>query len=80
MKNPFVKEETSDGLWIGTLLTGLISAGTLVLIVYVRYSAGKKVKAEKEQYKHEHAGDYLKSKPAKKHQSDIEDLPGLTHH
>jgi hypothetical protein len=77
MKNPFVKE-TSDSLWIGTLVTGLVSAGTLALIFYAKYAADKKAKAAAEQYHQEHAGDYLKPKPGKKHQSDIHDLASLT--
>jgi len=78
MKNPFVKE-TSDSLWIGTILTGLISAGTLALIFYAKYAAEKKAKAAAEQYHQEHAGDYLKPKHLKKHRSDIHDLASLTH-
>jgi len=80
MKNLFIKEESSDAIWIGALLTGLVSAATLALIFYARYAGVKKVKAAAEQYQHEHAGDYLKPKPGKKHQSDVHDLANLTHH
>jgi len=80
MKNPFVKEDIGDAIWIGSLLTGLISAGALALIFYTRYAAEKKAKAAAEQYHQEHAGDYLKPKHGKKQQSDIHDLASLAHH
>jgi hypothetical protein len=79
MKNPFIKE-TSDSLWIGTLLTGLMSAGTLALIFYATCAAKKKSKATAEQFHQEHGRDYLKPKPAKKHQSDVHDLASLIQH
>jgi len=79
MKNLFSKEENSDGLWIGTLVTGLISTGTLALIFYARCAAEKKAKAAAEQNQLEHARDYLKPKPGKKHRSDVHDLANLTH-
>lgn len=77
MKKPFIKEEPSDALWIGALLTGLLSAGTLAVIFLARYTAERKAKAALEQYQHEHAGDYLKPTPGKKHKSDIHDVASL---
>jgi hypothetical protein len=41
MKNPFLNEGNTDVLWIGTILTGLISAGTLALIFFSKYAADK---------------------------------------
>jgi len=77
MKNPFVKEETTDVLWIGTILTCLISAGTLAMIFFAKNAADKKAKVAEEQYHQEHASDYLKPKPGKKHQSDIHELESI---
>ena len=79
MKIPFIKEDTNNGLWLSGLMVGLLSAGTIAWIFYLKYAAERQAKADLEQYHHDHAGDYLKPKPPKKHKSDIHDLENRIH-
>ena len=79
MKNPFIKEEPDTGLLLGGSAIGLIGAGIVAWIFYLQYAAGKQAAADLAQYQHDHAADYLKPKPLKKHKSDIHELESLAH-
>jgi len=79
MKNPFIREERYTGLWATGFVTGLLSAGTIAWIFYLEWARRRREAAEFARYRHDHAFDYMKPKPAKQPQSDIDDPESLVH-
>ncbi|RVU02886.1 hypothetical protein EOD41_02815 [Mucilaginibacter limnophilus] len=78
MKNPFKKNDNSNGLLIAGIIGGAIAAGiiTALIINHKRELADAAAEAK------EHATDYLKakSKQLKKHKSDVNDLADIISH
>ncbi len=74
MKNLFKREKENNAFWLSGFAIGLLSAGTIAWIFYLKYAAERKALAEQTDYHEQHKLDYMNPKPAKKPRTNIKDL------